>query len=328
LRYKQTDTDGQPAPPPIRQAPEQPPAGIMAAASGINADLQAVVGIFDPNQLPQGNISGKALQGQQMQVDMTNYHYYDNLTRSIAHTGRIILDLIPKIYDKERVMRIIGDDGKPKIVTINQKTTGENGIDRVLNDVTIGEYDIVMDTGPGYSTKRQEAVESMMAALTANPNLFGQIGDLVFRNMDFPGAEVIANRLASINPLANIDEDSKVPPQAQMQIQQMQQALQQMAQQNQQLQMAIKQRQDVEQVKQAHEDQRAMLNAQVKVHDQNTRSITSQNKMEIEALTDLILHHMDTRRLEKEIAARNQEQYGFANEANAGLGQGNLAQPQ
>jgi len=328
LRYKQTDTDGQPAPPPIRQAPEQPPAGIMAAASGINADLQAVVGIFDPNQLPQGNISGKALQGQQMQVDMTNYHYYDNLTRSIAHTGRIILDLIPKIYDKERVMRIIGDDGKPKIVTINQKTTGENGVDRVLNDVTIGEYDIVMDTGPGYSTKRQEAVESMMAALTANPNLFGQIGDLVFRNMDFPGAEIIADRLASINPLANIDEDSKVPPQAQMQIQQMQQALQQMAQQNQQLQMAIKQRQDVEQVKQAHEDQRAMLNAQVKVHDQNTRSITSQNKMEIEALTDLILHHMDTRRLEKEIAARNEEQYGFAKEANAELGQGNLAQPQ
>jgi hypothetical protein len=225
-------------------------------------------------------------------------------------------------------MRIIGDDGKPKVITINQKTKGENGVDRVLNDVTIGQYDIVMDTGPGYSTKRQEAVESMMAALTANPNLFGQIGDLVFRNMDFPGAEVIADRLASINPLANIDEDSDIPPQAQMQIQQMQQALQQMAQQNQQLQMAMKQRQDIEQVKQAHEDQRAMLNAQVKVNDQNTRSITSQNKMEIDALMQLILHHMDTAKLEKEIALRNQEQYGFANQAAGSLQPQNVAQPQ
>ena len=328
LRYKQTDTDGQPAPPPIRQAPEQPPAGIMSAAAGINADLMAVVGIYDPSQLPQGNVSGKALQGQQMQVDMTNFHYYDNLTRSIAHTGRIILDLIPKIYDKERVMRIIGDDGKPKVITINQKGQDETGVDRVLNDVTVGEYDIVMDTGPGYSTKRQEAVESMMAALTANPNLFGQIGDLVFRNMDFPGAEVIADRLASVNPLAKIDDNSKIPPQVQMQIQQMQAAMQQMGQQNQQLQMMIKQRQDIEQVKQVHEDQRAMLNARVKVNDQNTRSITSQNKMEIDALMELILHHMDTKKLEKEIAARNQEQYGFANQANVGLDQGNVAQTQ
>ena len=328
LRYKQTDTDGQPAPPPIRQAPEQPPAGIMAAAAGINADLMAVVGIFDPSQLPQGNISGKALQGQQMQVDMTNYHYYDNLTRSIAHTGRIILDLIPKIYDKERVMRIIGEDGKPKIITINQQGKDENGVDKVLNDVTVGEYDIVMETGPGFSTKRQEAVESMMAALTANPNLFGQIGDLVFRNMDFPGAEVIADRLASINPLAKIDDQSKIPPQVQMQIQQMQQALQQMGQQNQQLQMMIKQRQDIEQVKQSHEDQRAILNAGVKVHDQNTRSITSQNKMEIDAIMELLLHHLDTNRLEKEIAARNREQYEYMGQANVGLGQGNIAQPQ
>ena len=328
LRYKQTDTDGQLAPPPIRQAPEQPPAGIMAAATGINADLMAVVGIYDPSQLPQGNVSGKALQGQQMQVDMTNFHYYDNLTRSIAHTGRIILDLIPKIYDKERVMRIIGDDGKPKVITLNQKGQDENGIERILNDVTVGQYDIVMDTGPGYSTKRQEAVESMMAALTANPNLFGQIGDLVFRNMDFPGADVIADRLASMNPLANIDDNSSVPPQVQMQIQQMQAAMQQMGQQNQQLQMMIKQRQDIEQVKQAHEDQRAILNAGVKVHDQNTRSITSQNKMEIDAIMELLLHHMDTNRLEKEIAARNREQYEYMGQANVGLGQGNVAQPQ
>jgi hypothetical protein len=310
LRYKQTDINGVQAPPPIRQVPEQPPAAIMAAAQSITMDLQAVVGIVDPNQLPSGNISGKALQGQQQQIDMTNFHYYDNLTRSIAHTGRIILDLIPKIYSAERVMRIIGDDGKPELTTINQKTgqMDENGIEMILNDVTVGEYDVVMDTGPGYNTKRQEAVDSMMSLLAADPALMQQAGDLIFRNMDFPGADVIADRLASVNPLAQIDEKSPIPPQIQMQLVNSQQQMQAMAQQIQGLQMMIKNRQDVEQVRQVGEDRRAVLAAEVKLHDQNTRSVTSQNKTEIDALMKLILGHMDTARLEAEIASRNQDQ--------------------
>lgn len=310
LRYKMTDINGQAAPPPIRQAPEQPPLGIMAAAQSITQDLQAVVGIFDPSQLPQGNMSGKALQGQQMQVDMTNFHYYDNLTRSIAHTGRIILDLIPKIYSAERVMRIIGDDGKPELTTINQKSgqMDENGIEKILNDVTVGEYDVVMETGPGYNTKRQEAVDSMMTLLGADPGLMQQAGDLIFRNMDFPGADIIADRLAASNPLAQIDDKSPIPPQVQMQLAQSQQQMQAMAQQIQGLQMMIKNRQDVEQVRQVGEDRRAVLAAEVKLHDQNTRSVTSQNKTEIDALMKLILGHMDTARLEQEIASRNQDQ--------------------
>jgi hypothetical protein len=315
LRYKQTDINGQPAPPPIRQVPEQPPAAIMAAAQSITQDLQAVVGIFDPNQLPQGNMSGKALNGQQMQVDMTNFHYYDNLTRSIAHTGRIILDLIPKIYSSERVMRIIGDDGKPELTTINQKAVDNNGVETILNDVTVGEYDVVMDTGPGYNTKRQEAVDSMMTLLAADPNLMQQAGDLIFRNMDFPGAETIADRLASVNPLAQIDDKSPIPPQVQMQLANSQQQMQAMAQQIQQLQMMIKNRQDVEAVRQTGEDRRAVLAAEVKMRDQNTRSLTSQNKTEIDALMKLILGHMDTARLEAEIAARNQDQYGVMTQA-------------
>ena len=317
LRYKQTDINGQPAPPPIRQVPEQPPAAIMSAAQSITQDLQAVIGVFDPNQLPQGNISGKALQGQQGQIDMTNFHYYDNLTRSIAHTGRIILDLIPKIYSQERVMRIIGDDGKPELVTINQKTgqQDENGIEKVLNDVTVGEYDVVMETGPGYNTKRQEAVDSMMTLLAADPNLMNQAGDLIFRNMDFPGAEIIADRLASVNPLAQIDDKSPIPPQVQMQLANSQQQMQAMQQQIQGLQMMIKNRQDVEQVRQVGEDRRAVLSAEVKLHDQNTRSVTTQNKTEIDALMQLILGHMDTARLEREIESRNREQMGYMNKA-------------
>ena len=326
LRYKQTDIEGRPAPAPQRLQPEPPPAGVMAAAQALSADLMAVIGIYDPAQLPSGNISGKALQGQQQAVDMTNYHYYDNLTQSIAYTGRIILDLIPQIYDTERVMRIIGDDGKPELVTLNQQGQDEQGIAKILNDVTVGEYDVVMETGPGYNSKRQESVDAMLGMLQADPTLMQTAGDLIFRNMDFPGAEIIADRMAAANPMAQIDDKSPIPPQVQMQLKASQAQVQQMQQQIQQMQIAMQQRQDIEQVKQDNENKRKLMDvtarahntetmAEVKVHDQNTRAITSQNKVEIESIMELLLHHMDTGRLEKEIAARNAEQYAYANQA-------------
>ena len=292
LRYKQTDIEGRPAPAPTRLQPEPPPAGVMSALQGMNQDLMAVVGIFDPAQLPQGMQSGKAIQGQQSQVDMTNFHYYDNLTRSIRHTGRIILDLIPKIYDRERVMRIIGDDGKPEIVTLNQPSTDENGVAKVLNDVTVGEYDVVMDTGPGYNSKRAEAVDSMMSLLGADPTLMQQAGDLIFRNMDFPGADIIADRLAAVNPLSQIDEKSEVPPQAQMMIAQGKKTIEQLQQQIQMMQMDSKYRASVQEQVQAAETEREKMRLQVRREDTQMRTDTTAHDTVIKTQTQLEIEQM------------------------------------
>jgi hypothetical protein len=329
LRYKQKDIEGQPAPVPVRLQPESPPAGIMDAANAINTDLQMVLGILDPNQLPSGNISGKALQGQQIQTDLSNFHFYDNLTRSIKHTGKILLDLIPKIYDTQRVMRIIGSDGQPDMTTINEV----NAVGEVLNDVTVGEYDVVMDTGPGFQSKRQQAVEAMMPLLTGNKELFDLAGDLVFRNMDFPGADVIADRLAARNPMAQIDEKSDIPPQVQMQLAQQQQQLEQMQQQLQAAQLEINNRMQVAQLKDEGETKRKLMDvtarahntetmAEVKVNDQNTRAVTSQNKTELDAIVQMLLHNMDTNRLMQEIDRRNVEQGQYAQFAAQDISEG------
>jgi len=267
LRYKQTDIDGRPAPVPVRLQPEPPQAGIMAAAAGVNDDIKSIMGIFDPAQLGQGNISGKAINGQQQQVDLTNFDYYDNLTRSISHIGKICLDLIPKIYDTERVMRIIGDDGKPELLTINQR----DSVGRVLNDISVGQYDVVMETGPGYNSKRQEAVDNMLPLLSAAPDLMKVAGDLVFRNMDWPGADIIADRLAAANPMAQIDDKSKIPPQVQMQLAMSQKQIQELTQQLQTQQMLIKQRQDVEQVKQEAETKRVLIKETNRAHEAELR---------------------------------------------------------
>ena len=267
LRYKMKDIEGIPAPVPTRIQPEPPPSGVMGAMAVIDQDLKSVLGVFDPNQIPTGNISGKALNGQQQQIDLTNYHYYDNFTRSLRWTGKIILDLIPQVYDTERVLRIIGDDGKPDLITLNERKVNEMGVVEVLNDVTVGEYDVVMDTGPGYNSKRQEAVDSMMSLLGADPTLMQTAGDLIFRNMDFPGSDVIADRMAASNPLAQINEKSDVPPQVQMQLQQSQAVIKQLQQQIQQMQMEQKFGLSVKQMQETEETKRELMRQTARAHD-------------------------------------------------------------
>lgn len=277
LRYKQTDIDGRTAPPPVRMQPEPPPTGVMAAAAGVNDDIKSIMGIFDPAQLGQGNISGKALNGQQQQVDLTNFDYYDNLTRSIAHIGKICLDLIPKIYDTERVMRIIGDDGKPELLTINQR----DSVGRVLNDVTVGQYDVVMETGPGYNSKRQEAVDNMLPLLSAAPELMQVAGDLVFRNMDWPGADIIADRLAAANPMAQIDDKSKVPPQVQMQLAMSQKQIQELTQALQAKDLLLKNRMDVEQLRQDSETKRTLMKETGRANEAELREQSDRAEMQM-----------------------------------------------
>jgi hypothetical protein len=323
LRYKQKDIEGQPAPVPTRLQPEPPPAGIVEATSAINNDLQTVVGIFDPNQFMQGNQSGKAIRGQQMQIDLSNFHYYDNLTRSLKQTGRIILDLIPKIYDKERVMRIIGYDNRPEMVTINQRIVDEQGAEKILNDVTVGEYDVYMDTGPGYQSKRQEAVEAMIPLLQANPELFQAAGDLVFRNMDFPGADVIADRLAAVNPMAQIDEKADIPPQVQMQLMASQKQVADLQQQIAALTLNLQHQTDVQRMKEEGQTRRKLMDVtsrafntetinEAKVNQDILKSVTDQNRTELDAITKLLLKGMDARALQAEIARRDAEQQSVA----------------
>ena len=304
LRYKQTDIDGRPAPPPTRLQPEPPQAGIMAAAMGVDNDIKAIMGVFDPAQLGQGNISGKALNGQQQQVDLTNFDYYDNLTRSISHVGKICLDLIPKIYDTERVMRIIGDDGKPELLTINQR----DSVGRVLNDISVGQYDVVMETGPGYNSKRQEAVDNMLPLLSAAPSLMEVAGDLVFRNMDWPGADIIADRLAAANPMAQIDDKSKVPPQVQMQLAMSQKQIQELTQALQARDMMLQSRMDVEQFKQQAETQRTMMKEQGRIDEAQIReqSDRAEMQMRVEAQANDTVINSQTRleieRMKQQIA--------------------------
>lgn len=273
LRYKPVFMEnGQLAPEPQRLQPEGPPEGFLIALAHAGANLQRVMGVFDPESgKPSGNNkSGRAIKAEQGQSQQSNYHFYDNLTVSIKHIGRIALDLFPIILDTQQVKRIIGPDGRPDTVVINEK----QAIGAVLNDVTVGTYDVEMETGPGYNTKREEGVEVFMQIMDSplGEKIAGVADDVVVRMLDVHGAEEIADRLAAANPLAQIDDKSDVPPQAQMMIKGLQAKLQQAMQALQQAGVEIKFGLQKQQIHEDAETKRTLIKATADAHDTETRA--------------------------------------------------------
>jgi hypothetical protein len=296
----------------------------MVAMSLASQSLQRVLGVFEP-AVRQGaqHKSDRTLRAERGESDMANFHLYDNLTKSIKHTGRIILDYIPRVFDVQRVTRIIGEDGRPDVVTLNEKKTDESGeaILKVLNDVTVGTYDVVMDSGPGYETKRQEGTD---AALELMQTPIGQkvaavADDVIVRNMDFNGADAIADRLAAANPLAQIDEKLDVPPQVQMMVKGLQEQLQQSQEVIQALQTELKLKTGIEQMRQDGATQRELMKQTTAAHrtesenlsmqhSVESKAVTAQNIAEINALATLLSKHMDVRKFMAEVQQMNAEQ--------------------
>lgn len=231
LEYKPTTVNGQLAPAPQRNVFEPPIQAISQARMLSSEDLKATTGIYDSSLGAKSNEnSGIAIQRRNMQSQTSNFHYVDNLTRSLRHAGRILLDLIPKVYDTPRAQRIIGEDGEEEIVRLNE-IFESNGEPKIY-DLSVGKYDITVDTGPSYATKRQEAVDSMLSLVQAYPQAAQFAGDLMIKNMDWPGAKEIAERLKkTLPPGIAEDEDGQqapLPPEVQQQMQQMSQMIEQM----------------------------------------------------------------------------------------------------
>jgi hypothetical protein len=246
LQYKQVSLNGTPAPPPQRMNAEPAIQAITAAMMESADDLKAVTGIYDASLGAQGNeTSGKAILARQQQAQGANFHYLDNLTRAMRHTGRILLDLIPKIYDTPRVIRIIGEDGSPDMAAIGQQDqiTPDQAKKwetyKKIYDLGLGKYDVTVSTGPSYQSRRQEAVSSMLDLIKADPQVLQIAGDLLVKNMDWPGSQDIAKRLKLMLPPAiqqAENNESTMPPEAQ-------QAIAQLTQQSQQLQQQLQQAQ-------------------------------------------------------------------------------------
>lgn len=248
---------------PTRVAPPVSSQGISEGIALAAENMKAVIGIYDASLGARSNeTSGKAIMARQREGDTGTFVYIDNWSAAIAHTGKIIIDLLPHIYDTERMIRIMGDDGKIDLKWINRAVgmqvqdpeTGEMTMQQsVENDLTVGAYDVVLKTGPSYTTKREEAREGMIEFIRSAPDIAPVVLDLVAKAQDWPLSEEFAQRLEAVAPppvqklIANQkkEQGDEVPPPEppapaeQMQMQAMQLELQNKDLQNKKLMVEI-----------------------------------------------------------------------------------------
>ena len=188
---------------PIRQPFAGVPAGAIQEALNSSDDMKSVIGMFAASLGNMGKeVSGKAISARQKEGDIGTYHFIDNLSRAIRHTGRIIVDLIPSVYTEARVLRVLGEDNEASSVPVNQPVQGEDDPEPRIYDLPTGKYDVVGNLGPAVTTQRQEAAEQMMLRVQQFPQAAPIIGDLIAKNLDWPGAEEMAERLQKMLPSA------------------------------------------------------------------------------------------------------------------------------
>jgi hypothetical protein len=189
--------------PPMRQGFAGVPAGALQEALNASDDMKAIMGLHDASLGARSNeTSGRAIMARQREGDVSTFHYIDNLSRSIRHAGRILLDLIPKVYATARVVRVLGADGAAKSVGVAPGAQPNEQLKAVgrIYDLGAGRYDLTVRSGPSFTSRREEAATQMIELIRAYPAAAPVMGDLLARNLDWPGADEIAARLQALLP--------------------------------------------------------------------------------------------------------------------------------
>ena len=286
-----TDGAGSPLPLPQRAAPPLPQTGLIQAKMGASDDIKSTTGQYDSSLGATSNErSGKAILAREKQGDTGTYHYVDNLSRAIRYVTRQLVDMIPKIYDTERVARIVGLDGEVGMVKINpmqpepvKEIRDQNGgvVEKIYNP-SVGVYDVCVTTGPGYMTKRQEALDAMSMLLQSNPQLWTVAGDLFIKNMDWPGAQEMAKRFAKIIDPKVMEGEDQSPEMAA--------AKQQVEALTQELNRVVDMIQNVQDGMEAQKIETDKFKAEIQAYDAETKRISAvQNSMTPEQIQDIVM---------------------------------------
>lgn len=256
-RYDPIDIGGQALPPPARQSPSDIPAGFAQDAAMSEHDIQGALGMYQASLGRQGNAtSGIQEREQALKGDIATFHYHDNLARAIRHCGRILVAAIPKVYDAQRVVRILGEGGEASMVHLDasQPKASQQVGRRTIYNLGAGTYDVAVTTGASYTTQRQEFAANLAQLATSDPTFLAQYGDIYFHAQDWPGAQQMADRAKLFLPPAvqqAEQKDGSQSPEVQAATAPLNAALQQSHQQMQAMAQELQKLQGAEQSKQA-----------------------------------------------------------------------------
>lgn len=222
--YAYIEYDGTVAPQRSDQVSAQPE--LSSIKAGVVDGMRAVVGLMGASLGDGGpEVAWRAIAARKAEGDTAIFHFMDNLVRAVRYSCMVIIDIIPRIYDSSRVVRIINPDSQPMNIAIQQMFVDETGKPRLI-DFSRGKYDVTVSAGPAFETQRQQTAATLVDLSNRNPSLFGAAGDIIVKSLAMPQADELAERLKRTVPPHVLGEGpSPNEQQMQQQLQQLQQQL-------------------------------------------------------------------------------------------------------
>lgn len=201
---------------PARIAPAAMPAAELTIVREMGEMVKSVTGMYDAAIGARSNeTSGVAIRARAQEADTANIAYVKARERAIRRIGRIVAEMIPRIYDSPRVIRIRRENGTGDWVKINQTVVDKDAQKRggepkfvMVADVSAVKVDIDVQSGPGYSTQREEAVAALLEMIRVAPQMAPLCLDIIARNMNFPGAKELGERIRKTLPPGLVPRDS------------------------------------------------------------------------------------------------------------------------
>lgn len=198
---------------PMREPFAGVPTGAINEAMMAADDIKQIIGIHDAGMgIPGNEISGKAIRYRQHEGDVSTFHFTDNQHRAIRCVGRVVVELIPQIYTGKRIIRVLGLDGKAQSVALGQPVQLPDGATRIY-DLGAGKYDLAVEAGPSYTTRREESSEMLADYIRAAPQAGPILGPMMVKMADMPDGEKVSAMLATVMPPeARAIFEGKPPP--------------------------------------------------------------------------------------------------------------------
>ena len=203
LPYHDVDDAGQPIAPPTRAPLSINLNNHIAGAEQALRDIQASIGMYQANLgAPSNETSGVAIEERKQQGEASTAHFPSHLAASLTQVGRLCLDMIPRLIDSRRTLRVISIDERSNQIVADPKAPeamSDRGGQITINP-NVGRYDVRVVIGASYSTQRQQAQEAYTEMMRASPEMMPAIAPLWAQTLDVPHADKLAQVLTAMAP--------------------------------------------------------------------------------------------------------------------------------
>ncbi|WP_186267811.1 portal protein [Burkholderia gladioli] len=195
--------------------PPNVPEPLAALMQLTDASIKELTGNQEAGEQVASNISDALMERVQDKVDMMAFIYMDNMSKSIQRSGEIWLGMFREIADEDgRKIPTLGEDGKRGVAVLRQPRMVD-GASQMVNDPSRGKFQVTVDTGPAFKSRRDKTVRSLVAMLqyVDDPQLKQIITSLALTNMDGEGIddlqEFLRMQLVQMGVVKPTDDEKK-----------------------------------------------------------------------------------------------------------------------